>query len=251
MASNWPTSPRSAWAVGMSKAASVAPARLSAVPKRARPVMVNVRVGPLQQNAHLLAHREVVLLRRAEVHDHVVGRSSAPCPGRGGGRRSVGSGSNEMPRVGAPPVVIGLAVGDDELRVAGDRSLGGLHAGHGLHRGEERLGDGIARGVAAAAELGHAAHLEVDVLVDVPEQRVERVVQGVGEHERPGDERHPEHDGQRGERQAQLVGEQPLDGDLPHVRRPASGCARGPSRRSGRRARRRRLPSARKTTRSA
>ena len=36
----------SLWAVGVSKAASVAPARLSAVPKRARPVMVKVCVGP-------------------------------------------------------------------------------------------------------------------------------------------------------------------------------------------------------------
>ena len=74
---------------------------------------------------------------------------------------------------------------------------------------------------AAAAELRHAAHLEVDVLVDVAEQRVERVVQGVGEDERPGNERHAEHDGQRGEGQAQLVREQPLDGHPPHVRSPS------------------------------
>ena len=46
MSSKWPTSPRRVWAVGMSNAASVAPARLSAVPKRASPVMVNVLVGP-------------------------------------------------------------------------------------------------------------------------------------------------------------------------------------------------------------
>ena len=46
MVSNLPTSPMSLWAVGRSKAASVAPARLSAVPKLARPLMVNVWVGP-------------------------------------------------------------------------------------------------------------------------------------------------------------------------------------------------------------
>ena len=46
MVSNLPTSPSTAWAVGMSNAARVAPARLSAVPKRARPLMVNVRGGP-------------------------------------------------------------------------------------------------------------------------------------------------------------------------------------------------------------
>ena len=155
------------------------------------------------------------------------------------------------PERGCPAGGDRLAVVGDELRVAGHRAVGGLHARHGLHLGEERLGDGIAGGGAAAAELGHAADLEVDVLVDVPEEAVERVVQGVGEHERPGDERHPEDDGQRGQREAELVGQQSLDGDPPHVRRPASGCARGPSPGSGRRARRRPCPSARKTTRSA
>ena len=65
MVSNLPTSPSSACAVGRSKAASVAPARLLAVPKRASPVMVNVLVGPSQQDPHPLAHLEVVLLRRA------------------------------------------------------------------------------------------------------------------------------------------------------------------------------------------
>ncbi len=45
MASNWATSPNSAWAVGTSNAANVAPARLSAVPNLAMPVMVKVPVG--------------------------------------------------------------------------------------------------------------------------------------------------------------------------------------------------------------
>ena len=52
MVSNLPTSPSRRWAVGVSKAASVAPARLLAVPKRASPVMVKVFVGPSQQDAH-------------------------------------------------------------------------------------------------------------------------------------------------------------------------------------------------------
>ncbi len=46
MLSNLPTSPSTACAVDVSNAASVAPARLLAVPKRAKPVMVNVLVGP-------------------------------------------------------------------------------------------------------------------------------------------------------------------------------------------------------------
>ncbi len=48
-ASNWPGCPNSACAVGMSNAASVAPARLFAVPNLAMPVMVNVRVGPFNR----------------------------------------------------------------------------------------------------------------------------------------------------------------------------------------------------------
>ena len=82
----------------------------------------------------------------------------------------------------------------------------------------ERLGHRVAGGRAAAPELGHAADLEVDVLVDVAEQRVERVVQRVGEHEGAGNERHAEHDGQRRQGEAELVGQQSLDGDPPHVR---------------------------------
>ena len=52
----------------------------------------------------------------------------------------------------------------------------------------------------AAAELGDAADLEVDLGVDAAEQRGERVLQRVGEHERPGDERDAEHDRQCGQR---------------------------------------------------
>ncbi len=192
-----------------------------------------------QEDAHLLAHREVVLLGRAEVHGHLVRprRCLALHDVEGGDLRV---GVELDPDGGCPTGRDGLAVGEDVLRVAGHRAVGGLHARHALHLGEERLGDGIARGGAAAAELGHAAHLEVDVLVDVPEQVVERAVQRVGQHERPGDERHPEHDGEASQHQPELVGQQPLDGDPPHVRRrPSCGCVRAPSPASGRRARRR------------
>ena len=166
--------------------------------------MVKVLRRPLQQDPHLLAHLEVVLLRRAEVHDDVVGRRRR----RALDEPELGDllvGVEGEAERGRPAGRDRLAVGRDVLGVAGDRAVGRLHARDGLHRGDERLGDGVARRGAAAAELGHAAHLEVDVLVDVPEERVERVVQRVGEDERPGDERHAEHDGQRGQRQAELV----------------------------------------------
>ena len=47
MASYWPTRLKSFWAVGRSKAAMVAPARLLAVPKRTMPDRVKVCGGPI------------------------------------------------------------------------------------------------------------------------------------------------------------------------------------------------------------
>ncbi len=76
----------------VSKAASVAPARLLAVPKRASPVMVKVSGGPFEQDPHVLAHLEVVLLRRPEVHDHVVRRRRRRALGQAERRRSAGRG---------------------------------------------------------------------------------------------------------------------------------------------------------------
>ena len=49
MVSKRPTSPRTAWAVGTSKAATVAPARFLTVPKRAMPVMVKVLGAPVRR----------------------------------------------------------------------------------------------------------------------------------------------------------------------------------------------------------
>ena len=208
---------------------------------------------PLQQNPHPLTHLEAVLLRRAEVHHDVVGRRRSRALDEPE-LRDLRIGVEGEAEGGRPSGRDRLAVGRDVLRVAGDGAVGRLHTGDGLHLGEERLLDWIARRRAAAAELGHPAHLEVDVLVDVAEERVERVVQGVGEDERPGDERHPEDDGERRQRQAELVREQSLDGDPPHVRRPDCRCAPGRTRvwdhssrrrccrRRGRRRGRRRTP---------
>ena len=192
----------------------------------------------LEEDAHVLTHPEVVLLRRAEVHHDVVRRR------RGG---ALGQPQLRELRVGVEGDAEGrgptrrdrLAVGCDVLRVAGDRSVGRFDAGHAPDGRQHGLGDGVAGGRATTAELRHAAHLEVDVLVDVAEQRVERVVQRVGEDERSGNERHADHDGQRGEGQPQLVREQSLDGHTPHVRSPGRGCAPAPSRRSAGPARRR------------
>ena len=59
-----------------------------------------------------------------------------------------------------------------------------------------RTDSGIGLRTASGAligELGHPPDLEVDLLVDVAEQAGERVMERVGEDERPGDERHAQH----------------------------------------------------------
>ena len=107
MKSNCPTSPMTRCAVGMSKAARVAPARLSAVPKRARPVMVKVWVGPCNRMrtwSPTLKSYFCAVPRSITTSWGVVGAvpstmwSSEICE----------LGSKESPSVGAPPVLIAL-----------------------------------------------------------------------------------------------------------------------------------------------
>ena len=185
----------------------------------------------LQEDPHPLTHREVVLLGRSQVHDDVVGRRGCPSPGQSE-RGEALIGVEGDPEGGGAPGRDRLALVRDVLRVPGHRALGDLHPRHGAHGREDRLGDRVPGGRAAAAELRNAADLEIDVLVDVPEERVEGVVQRVRQDEGPGNEGDPEHDGQRGEGQPELVGQQSLERDLPHVRSPVSACARAPCRAS-------------------
>ena len=107
MLSNLPTSPRTACAVGVAKAARVAPARLFAVPKRIRPLMVKVRVGPRS--------RMRTFWPTVKSYFCAVPRSMATSFGVVGGlpcamwRAEIwGLGSNSTPSVGAPPVVMAL-----------------------------------------------------------------------------------------------------------------------------------------------
>ena len=158
-----------------------------------------------------------------------------PCPLMTRQRRELRVGVEGQADGGGPPGGHRLAVGCHELGVAADRPLGVGHAGdRRAPSASDRLGDRLADRTAAAGVVGEgglAPDLEVDVLVDVAEQRGEGVVQGVGEDEGPRDEGHPEHDGHGGEGQAQLVGQQALDGDLPHLSCPTASSAPAPSRR--------------------
>ncbi len=106
-----------------------------------------------------------------------------------------GSGSKETPSVGAPPFEIAFPAWATNWAIALDGARCRLDSGHALDRREDRLGNRVAyRSAVAVGELGDPADLEVDVLVDVAEQRREGVVQGVGQDERAGDEGHTEHD---------------------------------------------------------
>ena len=144
MASKCPTSLNSFWAVGTSKAASVAPARLSAVPNLKMPEMVKVRVRTDQQDTHVVAHLEVVLLGGAGIHGHVVGAGR----GRAGGqveRRQLGVGVEGDADGGRAAGGDGLAVRGDELGEPAERPLGVGHAGH-LADGGQRSTRGSACG---------------------------------------------------------------------------------------------------------
>ena len=78
------------------------------------------------------------------------------------------------------------------------------------HRGRDGLGGG-------RAVQGGAAHgADHDVPDGGGEQRGEAAAQGVGEDQRAGDERDPEHDRERAQQQAHLAPEQALEGDLEH-----------------------------------
>ena len=251
MSSSLPVSWAMACAVGSVNAASVAPARLFAVPNWAMPVMVKVRGGPGGQDADLLADGEVVLLRRPGVHHHVVGGHRRAARGqvqRGHPLvRVVGHADGGRAAAGRD----GLAVPGHELGVAGDLAVGGRDAGHPADRGQQRLGQLVAGRARAAAELGDAADLEVDLGVDAAEQRGERVLQGVGQDERPGDERDPEDDRQRGQRQPELVGQQALERDVTHLTTPSSRIRSSTESAVGWSSSLTTAPSARKTTRSA
>ncbi len=171
---------------------------------------------------------------------------------------SWGSASYDRPSVGAPPLLMALPSGATNWAYPPTVPSANCHAGNVAHRGGDRLRDGLAHCIRAGTGVGEcrlAADLEIDILIDVTEQRIEGVVQRVGKDERSGNEGDSEHDGQGRQRQAQLVGQQTPKDDSAHLSRPGASCVRAPnprwvqpvrrppSRRPGtRRGRRRPLP---------
>ena len=199
-----PTRPSSVCAVGRLNAASVAPARLLAVPNLAIPVMVKVCGGPGRRMRTRSPTAKWYFCAVPGVH-HDVTR----CRGRlsfdqvKGGELRVGIERQARRRCAAG--TDGVAITGDELGVAADRTIGVGHPGNPKDSGEDRLGDRIPDGIAAAVEGGVASDFEVDVLVDVADQGRERVMQGVSEDQAPRDERDPQDDGEGGEGQPEFV----------------------------------------------
>src|SRR6266704_4570264 len=135
----------------------------------------------------------------------------------------------------------GLTVLADELREAVDRALGDLDAVDALDLLEQRGGHGITDIALVTGEGLPGLDDHVDALGGVLEELAEDNVHGVGEHIGARHEAHSEHDRQRGERKAELVGQQSLDGRVPHgpFSPRASSSGRGPCRRWGWASRRR------------
>ncbi len=126
---------------------------------------------------------------------------------------------------------VALLVDDDRQSL--HRPVGRGHAVGAAHRREQVGPDRAPALVAEAltAELLFGPHDRVGVLVDVVEEPVERVGDGRGEHERARHERDPQHHRDAGEQEANLLGPDPLERDLPHVaRRPGSSSCRARNR---------------------
>ena len=151
---------------------------------------------PGRQDADGLARPEVVLRRRAGVHyDIVRGRRRLPFDQAELGNLPVGVESDAIS--GGRVVRDRVPVRGHELRISLDLTEGHRHARDVAHGTDDGLGQRVAhRGARVTSELGDSPDLEVDLLVNIAEQTGERVVERVGEHERPGDKGNAEHDRQ-------------------------------------------------------
>jgi hypothetical protein len=180
------------------------------------------RLRPVGQvDEHPVADGEVVLVRRRLVHHDVVGAGGCSALHQSVWRKLwVGVEREPERRAAAAPDRV--AVVRHELGVAGNSAVHVRDSGQAPHSCRDRLRDRFAvgggvdgRGV-GVIEQRFATDLEADVLVGGANQVVESAVERVAKDQRPGHERHPEHDRQRGQRQAQLAGQQAPDRDPPH-----------------------------------
>ncbi len=256
--STTPSFPSTRWAVARSKSASVAPPRLSAEPNPAIPTTRNVSGGPWK--------RIVSSSPTAIVFADAVPASITTSPSAAGGppsrisRTPPASSDQLVPIVGGPtPPITSSVSGFDHLGVAGHVARGDGDPRDGRDLGHQRLVERLALVASSSArprrlarERVLGANDQVGSLRGLIEELVERGVHRVGEDVGAGDEAHADHDRQRGQEQAELLGQDALDRGTQHRRQPSSDF-RWSSTRSvvGATISSTTSPSARKTTRSA
>ena len=189
MPSNWSIAPVTCWAVAMSHAASVAPAKPSLSPSPTSAVTVNgyvpVSVMTWIWSPTAMSSRSAVALSMATWSMPDGGVPSLICS-----PDSSSSPVQPTPSVGAPCVVTTSPSRIDDLGEALQQRLGG---GDALDALDGRSAATPGSGRAAPARRRRrtpppARTLQVDVLADLGEQVVERLAQAVGEHERADDE---------------------------------------------------------------
>ena len=176
--------------------------------------------GAVEQHTNAVAHLEPVLLRGPVIHRDLAGtlrRAALPVVHEA---ERIGS-DPRHPERGRSSPADALAVVVDELGVALHVALRPRDARDPADLGERRLRDALR---ITPTERACAPHIEVDARECLREHRVERLLDGVGEHVGRADERDAEQHGERGEHEAHLAGEQAPDCRLPHA-----GCLVSPT----------------------
>ena len=127
-------------------------------------------------------------------------------------------GSTENPRFGAPPKAIVLPSLTSWVLSLETPPIASRTSGSARTFGEQRLVERrLRRSVVADVERRLRRDRGVRVPVDVREDRVERLVDRVGEHERAAHRRDAEDDRDRGERRAELPRQKPLERERGHM----------------------------------
>ena len=217
--SNLPGSAMIDCAVGRSNRATVAPAGLSAVPKRAMPEMVNswgaswVRTWTVSPTAKpSLSAVALSITTWLAPHRAIAGREHERVQ-----LLDLGPAEAERGRALAR-IADGVAFGVDVLGEALDLAIGVGHAVGGQDVGQQALVDATPDVTPEpVVEGGLGPDDGIGALVDVGEQVVEDPGDGVGEDQGADDEGHAEHHGDGRGQHASLAGQDPLQRDLEHA----------------------------------
>ena len=213
--SSFPSLSKSRWAVARSKPASVAPPIELTAPNLTRPEIRSFSSGPSTCTPIVWPTFRSFLSAVDWSTTSSFGPGQAPCTSV----RLLNCGfvgSTENPRFGAPPNAIVLP----SLTSWGSRSRrrrSRPDVRQRPHLREQRLVERrLGRSVVADVECRLRRDGGVRVPVDVREDRVERLVDRVGEDERAAHRRDAEDDRDRGQRRAELPCEEPLERERGH-----------------------------------